>query len=339
MLSFRTFLLFTLCVLVSFSLHSQPIIDSGFIPTDGDKWEVEFLEATNFSPGSAGANQTWDFAGLDQNTAQSLNFEILPLSSAVGSNLFPDADFCWHLKEFGIYNYYQANMDSMSLMGVVSASNQDINFLTTFNKPEDVIRFPISYQDSYSYTSQFTSGIPGSITFDGEREGTVEVDGFGTLITPFGTYENVLRMVIIEKDNLSNITDTQYAWIEADNFTPLMVYNTSTDGEEPPSLYYSRPLIVNNTKDLLSPSDLDFQILGNPSQDRLRLKITSEQKLDKYQIQLIATDGRLLYQSTNRSTLISEERIEIPVQQLAAGLYFIKCSGAGTSLQKAWIKR
>ncbi|NRB51258.1 MAG: hypothetical protein HRU41_26540 [Saprospiraceae bacterium] len=249
MLFFRNFFLLLFLVLSSsFTVFSQPVIDAGFIPTDGDKWEVEFLGATNFSPGPEGANQTWDFADLDQDNAEAITFEILPLNSAVGSNLFPDADFCWHLKEFGIYNYYQANMDSMTLMGVVSATNQDINFLTTFNKPEDVIRFPINYQDSYSYTSQFTSGIPGSITFDGEREGTVEVDGFGTLITPFGTYENVLRMLIVEKDNLSNITDTQYAWIEADNFTPLMVYNTSTDGEEPPSLYYSRPLIINDTK-------------------------------------------------------------------------------------------
>lgn len=338
MFSFRTFLLSTLCLLASISLHSQPVIDSGFIPSDGDKWEVEFFQATNFSPGPAGANQTWDFGDLDQNAAQSLNFEILPLNSAVGSNLFPDADFCWHLKEFGIYNYYQANMDSMSLMGVVSASNQDINFLTTFNKPEDVIRFPISYQDSYSYISQFTSGIPGSITFDGEREGTVEIDGFGTLITPFGTYENVLRMLIIEKDNLSNITDTQYAWIEADNFTPLMVYNTSTDGEDPPSLYYSRPLIVNNTKDLLSPSDLDLQILGNPSQDRLQLKIRSEERIGSYQIQLISIDGIVVFQRAMRSDMIKEEQIDIPIQHLSSGPYFIKFSAANRSAQKTWIK-
>lgn len=338
MFSFRTFLLSILFSLGTLALHSQPVIDAGFIPSDGDKWEVEFLDATNFAPGPAGASQTWDFAGLDQNSAQSLTFEILPLNSAVGSNLFPDADFCWHLTEFQIYNYYQANADSMSLMGVVSASNQDINFLTTFSKPEDVIRFPINYQDSYSYTSQFTSGIPGSITFEGEREGTVEVDGYGTLITPFGTYENVLRIVIIEKDNLSNVTDTQYAWIEADNFTPLMVYNTSTDGEEPPSLYYSRPLIVNDTKNSSLPSTLDLQVLGNPSQDWLRLSIRSEDKLDNYQIQVIALDGRIVHEENKKSSLLREEQIEIPVHHLGSGSYFIICSNGMGSVQRKWIK-
>lgn len=339
MLFFRNFLLLLLSQSSSLILFSQPVIDAGFIPTDGDKWEVKFLEAINFSPGPTGANQIWDFADLDQENAQALTFEILPLNSAVGSNLFPYAAFCWHLKEFGIYNYYQANVDSMTLMGVVSATNQDINFLTTFSKPEDVIRFPINYQDSYSYTSQFTSGIPGSITFDGEREGTVEIDGFGALSTPFGTYENVLRMVIVEKDNLSTITNTQYAWLEADNFTPLMVYNTSTDAEEPPSLYYSRPLIINDTKNIKAQSTFNLKILGNPSQDWLRLKISSEEKLQKYEIQVIAPDGKVVYQEVKRSGTLREEQIEISVQHLASGPYFINCSNQGVSTQQKWVKK
>lgn len=65
-------------------------------------------------------------------------------------------------------------------------------------------------------------------------------------------------MVIIEKDNLLNIIDIQYVWIEVDNFILLMVYNISMDGEEFFSLYYLWFLIVNNIKDLFFFFDFDF---------------------------------------------------------------------------------
>jgi len=338
--SFKTFFLSFLFVFTTTFLSSQPVIDAGLIPSDGDKWEVEFVDATNFQPGAAGPNLSWDFSGIDRSQAQSLTFEIVPLMDAVGSNLFPNADFCWHLKGFNFYNYYQANTDSMSLLGVVAAGNgQEIDFLTTFSKPEDVIRFPLSFQDNYSYTSKFTAGIPGSITFDGEREGTVEVDGYGTISTPFGTYTNVLRVKIVEQDNLSNAVETQYAWLESDNFTPLMVYNTSTDPEETPSLYYARPVIVNNTQNLTARASLEVKVLGNPIEHQLNISIESKEILPAFLVQVITADGRIIHTHQQQSLSAKEERIEVPVHTLPAGLYFVRVVHANASTQKAWIKK
>lgn len=338
--SFKTFLLASLSIFTVTLLNSQAVIDAGLIPADGDKWEVEFVDAANFQPGAAGANLSWDFSGIDRSQAQTLTFEIVPLMDAVGSNLFPNADFCWHLQGFNFYNYYQANTDSMSLLGVVAAgSGQEINFLTTFSRPEDVIRFPLSFQDSYGYTSAFTSGIPGSITFEGQRTGTVEVDGYGTIITPFGTYTNVLRIKIVEQDNLSNAVETQYAWLQADNFTPLMVYNTSTDPEEMPSLYYARPVVVSDIRALQTSTDLDVKILGNPSKHMLNISIDSEEILRAFQVQLITTDGKVIHTDTHPSPYAKKQQIAIPVQNLPSGLYFVRIVHANKSTQKTWIKR
>ncbi|NRB51257.1 MAG: T9SS type A sorting domain-containing protein [Saprospiraceae bacterium] len=79
--------------------------------------------------------------------------------------------------------------------------------------------------------------------------------------------------------------------------------------------------------------------MGNPSQDWLRLRISSEEMLENYQIQVIALDGKIVYQEGKRSGSLREEQVEVSIHHLASGPYFIRCSNKGAIIQQKWMKQ
>ncbi len=221
-------------------LSAQPVLTTaGQTPAIGETYVVQYAEVQIFDPGPTGPNQTWDFSDLTLPFFE-IQFSILAPEDGVSSADFPDADFVWLLDEFEAYNYYQVTDTGLDLIGGASGVPDDILFREIFTDSEDGLQLPATYLDNYTYYSAFTSFFFGTSSMN-ERNGAVDLDGYGTIILPDGTtYENVLRMKIVAQTTLVPIQETQYAWILPGQFVPVMVYTFDDDDESVPSLYYSK---------------------------------------------------------------------------------------------------
>lgn len=285
----------------STSLIAQPVITESITPNIDDQWTITFLETNNFDPGATGANQTWDFSGIDLTNAIDLNIQVLDPAMTLGGDNFPNASFVWYLQGFEVYEFYAANSDSISLVGGASINNGEIDFLTIFTNAEDGMHLPLNFGDAYTYDSNFDQYLFGNFLSSQSRTGNVEADGYGSITTPNGTYENVLRLKVSETS--FGFTTTQYAWFDVDNFVPVFLYEFSDDPELEPTLYFSTPNIVNSLSSITS-NHLKWHAWVNQSENSIQIELPSVEHSDLATLQLFNIEGKLL--STQQVSLAHE---------------------------------
>lgn len=205
-----TLLLF---VIISSQLSiAQPMLQSKELPKGVT---VPFAFGTTTGPGAAGANVTWDFSGASISNAGS--FERIDASASPYNSQFPNATYVWKISDISgnvlFYNHYNLTNSIFEWVGFRMGS-QDIDLTPN---PLTFVKFPMQYNDTYVDTIESTD-----LSFN--ELDTVQYDGYGTLITPYGTYNNAIRMKYGENG------DT-YEWYIADTayFTYALVQVSGTD--------------------------------------------------------------------------------------------------------------
>ena len=214
---------------------SQPVLTNNIVPTFGDQYDAQFIESPNFDPGPSGQNQIWDFSNLQGQL--DIHFNILDPNDTPESDKFPNASFVWNFVEFESFIYYTSNEDGISQMGSAVANATETTFLVINTDLEDALQFPVTFGTSYDYHTEYDNYLFGSLLSSGQRDATLTADAYGTIITPYGTYENALRVKIVTTE--FGLNSTQYAWFDENNFLPILVFESSDDPEEPPSLYFT----------------------------------------------------------------------------------------------------
>ena len=284
-----TSLVALLCTMI---VNAQPVITNTITPEVGDSWTITFMENNNFDPEQEGVNQTWDFSDLDVSNSIDLEVQILDQTEITGGPSYPESDFVWYIQGFGIYNYYTVDEDSLSLIAGASIQNGSIDFETIFLNPEDGLHFPLTYGDNYNYYSFFQQFVFGMDLGTQERNGSVEADGYGTIITPNGTYENVLRIIITETS--FGFTTTQYSWLDVNNFVPIFLYETSDDPDAIPSLYFSDPEIMSTSIDELDNESLEWNVWQNKTSNELVVEFSNIERSGTGMLSIFDLNGRLI---------------------------------------------
>lgn len=235
---------------------SQPVLTDDIVPVLGTEYDAQYIESPNFNSGPAGANQTWDFSSLQGQL--DIHFNILDPNDAPESDEFPDASFVWNFVEFESYIYYISNEDSISQMGSAVGNLEETTFLVVNTDLEDALQFPVTFGTTYEYHTEYDNYLFGSLLNSGQRDGTLSADAYGTIITPYGTYENALRVKIVTSEFGYNAT--QYAWYDEDSFLPILVYETSDDPETPASLYFTDidQVVATNEEIEDSPANITY---------------------------------------------------------------------------------
>jgi len=217
----------TLCLIVAGLVLPTPataqftIPEDAFTNLDGRSFaEQSYLSTDNDAAAALanqdGPNQTWDLTGLtfdEQGDPAVGRFTSAPAT-------LPEADDPgFDEANWGTIRTIDdgTRNESTSFLrlenGVVSVVG-DASFLgggdvqkTYYTGPRPVLVFPLAYEKTWEYDGQVTySFAPG-----GEYETVHEVDAYGTLITPAGTFE-VLRVF---EESWSSVTGTlirSYSW-------------------------------------------------------------------------------------------------------------------------------
>ena len=183
--------LILLTLLFSVSLSAQPVINSNWINVGSGALISSIDASTVPDPGPAGENVTWDFGDLmPADTAVQIYLQYgLPDTTPYAAD-YPEANIVQTEAGTEFYDYWKLTSDSMVNYGLAAESIQVI-----YTDPIKLVEFPFTYQsafaDSYNGTAEILiAGLTGYTS----GNLTATADGYGTLILPDGTYDNVLRL-------------------------------------------------------------------------------------------------------------------------------------------------
>ncbi len=266
-------------------------------------------QRTNYvSEGSGGANQTWDLSAMSSTLSSTLTYTS-PNAS------FPSTTVT-AVELTGGENYYEFNSSGQYWHGFSGGGTT-----ITYSNPMMQIEFPLSMNASGNDTHA-ASFVSGGYNFTRTGTSSYEVDGYGTVITPNGTYTDVLRVHHTEvyTDTYSQGTidyDVDiYMWIKAGIHHPIAsvtTFTTSVSGTTSYGIY------LYGNVGLEEANDLSFMVAPNPAQDVVN--IHSDAAIQS----VVLTD-------LSGKTIIAQEFAgatsgSISVNDLQSGVYLVSIVG------------
>lgn len=314
----KNYTIFLILLIFSMSLSAQPVLnDTDF--TSFYKYDGYYANnVVGLSPGSAGANQTWDFSGLSVPHSAG-TYSVVPVALTPYAGDFPTANICFisptvYFDDPYYYIYYKTSPTSFEAVGLADSTGSEL-----FIDSGISFIFPYIYNTIINDTYQIYVGDDSSFSST--------YDGYGTLITPFGTYSNVIRQKSVE--TLGAITYTDYSWFSTNPFKSIMeIYFTndingnSTNGVQIFSNFAPLSLTAFNKEN-------SIKVYPNPTTSILNLHFSNAVTLDK--LVIIDISGKTVMQQTKNIT-------QINVEKLPAGVYILESYSGKDKFQSKFVK-
>src|SRR5688572_22728029 len=168
---------------------AQPTLTAAnFGPVLGDHFSSKM--GNYMQPGNSGANQTWNFSGLAATATMTTDY-VSRAAAPFQSNV-PAATLA--SKSSGNdYEYITTTPTGIKTYGAYSAAQ---NVFVTYSDPIE-IALPKTYNSSSTDTYKATY-TANTMNFLRKGSMTITYDGYGTVITPAGTYNNVIRLKMMD---------------------------------------------------------------------------------------------------------------------------------------------
>ncbi|GAB0156909.1 hypothetical protein CHRYSEOSP005_21760 [Chryseobacterium sp. Alg-005] len=260
---------------------------------------VNHANVTNaLSPGPSGANITWDFSSYTP--MQTISISMYSCPGQTNCFRFPAANRMSKLVGSENYDYNLFTDMDASVLGNYSNPG---DATMTYTDPLIQYKFPVSYLQEFTDTYQFSTGT-------GTESGTqtFKVDGYGTVITPTGTFTNCLRIKRVRNGTQTfpgsppmSYVNESYQWVnESVGIILSVAFNTFTIN----GTTTTQPSLAYYTTSSLSTADLDhvenpISVYPNPSSDL----ITLQSKDDIKKMNLTNAEGKLVLKTSHSKTL------------------------------------
>ena len=244
--SMKKALLLGLSVAAALATQAQPVIESANLVPVG--FSASLNAAAPVNPGPAGANQTWDFSATPNSPVGTYS-RINP-ADATGNGTYPTANCVWSIfiGSAAKYEFYNNSPGNMVQLGEWSSTSTGDNYSAN---PKMLFSFPFSFGNAVNDPWATTGGSSGTVVRT--------YDGYGTLITPFGTYQNVVR--VTTTGSASNTV-----WYNSNPVFPLMQTEAGN------TVFMSN--IVNATPE--NQAEMAVSVFPNPATDVLFIQAPEE---------------------------------------------------------------
>lgn len=318
-------ILATLCPMLGLG---QPV----FTSSDGELQigDAVIYHLSNWtSAGPSGAGVTWDFSTLPD-LATTSDTIVDPASTPYPTQ-YPTADAAE-----GTYMGWGYFTQSTSDLQSLGSANADT--YVSLNDPWLRRSYPFTYGDTWADTfSGEGSGPSGSFTWNGSCSDTV--DGWGTLLLPNGTFQDVLRLrsTAVYEEAFTNSQDTlihvweTYEWLIPGTKKSLLNFhrNTATlNGNQVSDQFYSSWLdtvIVTTTMPEGIGSTVNFGCYPNPAVDIIYLQFSGSAE---FAAPIVVCDAMGRRVTAKASSLLLEgngiTRVVLSIAHLEPGAYFVK---------------
>jgi len=245
------------------------------------------------------------------------------------------------------YNYFNNSSSDFRSVGFGVTLN-GIPIPNKFDEPDKIYQFPIQSGNVDSSYSVHSIGLPSLGYFGGWKKRVNYADGWGTLTTPYGTFETLrIKSVVQQYDSI--FVDSlgfgfpmyqefiEYKWLGNGHGLPLCT--VKDDGILTTITYIDS---VRNLNVGIPESRLQAEanIYPNPANKSFTVNLNLDKKAD-VQISLYNLQGRLEETLYNEKTSPTNNKLSFDIQQLnlKSGLYFVNISVDGiVACQKLIIK-
>jgi hypothetical protein len=230
---------------------AQITITNADMPSSGDTIRLsETTDIKSNDPMLTGANYSWNYTSLVPD-AQRLDTFFTVSSTPFAYQLYfnnnfsypnhtasyalrgPDISFPQVVDITDVFNFIKNSSSAYDNVGFGSKINNVPS--STQNNPIDrEYEFPMNYNDNHISNSEFGMSVPGFGYYGQEMTRTDTVDGWGNLITPYGSFNCLRVKSILHKidttyvDQFSFGTTAQrpeeieYKWLAASEGVPIL---------------------------------------------------------------------------------------------------------------------
>lgn len=266
--------------------------DYNFVETGTNfNWNYNGLVAINqenvsfINPNDTGYKLAWCFLNnylFNCNSQFNNNFNL-------ATKLIEDAA----LEGFGAENVYAHmfktanNVQNRMIGAQVTVDGQTVPLILSYTQPDTIYTFPFTFGSTSTSVSQValdlnTFNFPVIITIAQERINNVE--GWGSLTTPFGTFDNVLKMktvlnTLTNIDNDGEITEIptithEYKWFDKAHGIPVL----EVSGQVVEGVWTATTVRYIDTQLSTNMPSLDEVVIyPNPTNGELFVNLPSEQ--------------------------------------------------------------
>ena len=326
----KSFNLLVIYLCASTCIQSQPTLVKHLNYDIGDKVYFYTCDSSTYSAKGAGSSYTWDYSTLS--IKDSFQIEIADKSKTPDGNKFPQASFAEQANS--ATSYVINKTDSYSLNGIVAGST-----IIEYTNPQLLLRRPFTFNDVVNDTFS-VSYLASAFNVTGTGESTTIADGYGTLILPNGTYNNVLRVRnefsrddtiqgVPPPSNLIQNSGVVIIWFDTMHRAPLMrvdsiVYTSSVFSGERVSvsiLKNEEPLSVVNSQQL----EKSIKVYASAGTVHI-----SELDRDKpYRLYIHNSMGQLVWDGDIKT---SSGKYTSHIKELCTGMYILKVADMDGSM-------
>lgn len=281
------------------------------------------------SPGSAGANQTWNLTTLKNKSQDTITF-INPSSSPYTS-IYPTANVATLYSGSNIYSYAYADASGAQSLGMAYPFISG-PAIFKHTPPYRYMTFPATYgmsiTDSTISTAEFAYPVPpaDSMKVKSVMHYTELIDGWGNVTTPSGTYaclrdiaiRNHVDSTFIRNSGVWTLynapvtkIDTFYFWYS--NNQDFLVAEMQIQQNLPKQGFYLLSSVTGVTEPILNS---EITVYPNPSNGIFQIKSISSQINI---IEITNVLGEKIY-----SAYINCDKAEIDLSNQTKGVYFYK---------------
>lgn len=329
-----TLLLFFLFVFLS-SQAQITINASTFNPVIGTTCVLNYVGSHALNLNAGGANATWDLSSLIP--SQTLTQNYISLGSSSSPSFFSTANIVEQNPSATPTEtyYYISNSEYSAIGQYVPGSARLI-----YNDKRELVKFPMTYNTTCSETFAATvEALAYGYTLD--RAGSIKIQGdaYGSLILPYATVNNVLRVCITSDydDEMSGMTiatysDTIYLWCDLYNKTAIasqtiLYVNYSLQMNQ---ITYMTQASLVVADDHQIKKDGNLTLFPNPAKNVVNVKNTEGiASIDIYDLK-----GLLI-----KTVDIEADNQQINISNLSAGVYFVKYNTSdGSYTEKLIVK-
>jgi hypothetical protein len=302
----------------------------------GDILIWEGINADTIDVTATGPGLTWNFANLAPSSPPyRQKAQMVTPSSTPYASSFPNANLTAE-DTTGLYLYLKINSTEYSIQGMVAPTPGGPTTIS-YSDPQVLYTLPFGYTSSSSdiYSGTFTGG---AITIYRTGSSTSTGDATGTLITPSGTFNNVLRTkrVEVSKDSsnifgnpvVNNTVITQYEWYGPNNRAALFTYViTETNGG---AAVYSGQYLKSAAVGLAQQPSvaIGMSFYPNPVSNSGEFDFSLSER-STVTISLFDIMGKEVKQLLNGTLESGKHSLKVSTTELPSGIYYIRTATAG----------
>ncbi len=268
---------------------------------------------------NGGAMQTWDISSYPS-TQTSPRIYVDPATTPYAA-LYPAASVAG-VYPGGIFDYHLGSSAEFSYLG--AADNSSSTVYADFKKR---ISYPFTYNDSFTDTYNDGSGNYGSLA--------AAADGYGSMILPYGTINNLLRVYIYSVTvyaafGIDTLFENSYYWYGPGIHNPVCIYIERTWSFDPTTTFYTLLYLDQNSVGIenLAAGETRLLLFPNPAHNEINI-----QGMEEFtSASIINLQGQEI-----KKTDISPATATLYVGDLSRGIYFLKTSGKGNTAYSKFV--